>query len=255
MRQVMRVFVMVVAACLLCGADTQPAVVGRIVGTIKTEEKIVRVVAVDREWADVLKTSVREVKAGGQNFVYEGKVDAKGAFSVEGVLPGRAYDLIVWTEGTGGGTRWEGVCMDYHRDIVRDKEVTEEDKKWLENFVKEMPGFMDKARVLHMAADHKHATLLVELARTREFYSDKGGEVIYRVELWYFENLFGGWAKDKNTEKVLARVRGKADAFEKNWQFLPALGGVVADGKQIEITLPTKADAKNGLAGGMTKFE
>ncbi|MCL2647612.1 MAG: hypothetical protein FWD61_11495 [Phycisphaerales bacterium] len=244
----------VIAMCLLSAADTQPAVIRKIAGTIKTGEKqkVVRVVAVDREWADVLKTSVKEVKAGKESFVYEGKVDGKN-FSVEGVLPGRSYDLIVWTDKDGEKTRWEGACMDYHREILPDKEVTEEDKKWLTDFVKEMPAFTDKMRVLHMAADHKHATLLVELARTREFHSDKGGELIYRVELWYFENLFGGWAKDKNTEKVLARVRGKAEAFEKKWQFLPDLGGVVA-GKAVEVTLPEQADAKNGLAGGLDQL-
>jgi len=235
------------AMCLLSAADTQP--VQKITGTIKTNGKVLRVAAVDREWADVLKTSRKDVKAGGESFVYEGKVDG-ATFHVEGILPGRSYDLIVWTEDAGKRTRWEGVCMDYHREILPDEAVREEDKKWLENYVKEMPEFWDKKRVLHMAADHKHATLLVELMRTREFHSDKGGEVIYRIELRYFENLFGGWAPDNNTEKVLARVRGKADVFEKNWQFLPELGGVVA-GQKMDVTLPAKADARNGLADGV----
>ena len=143
--------------------------------------------------------------------------------------------------------------MEYHRAIVPAEAATEEDKKWLADFVKEMPSFYDKCRILHLAADHKHAAVLVELARTREFHSDKGGEIIYRVELWYFENLFGGWAKDKNTERVLVRVRGTGEAFEKNWQFLPELGGIAIDanGKSdaVEIKLPEKAEAKNGLAG------
>jgi hypothetical protein len=112
-----------------------------------------------------------------------------------------------------------------------------------------MPAFYDKARVLHMAADHKHATLLVELMRTRDFHSGKGGEIIYRVELWYFENLFGGWAKDKNTEKVLVRWRGQGTELPKRWQFLPELGGVVAGGKAIEVVLPEKVSEGNGLAG------
>ena len=232
----------------------EPSVVVKITGTIKTNGKITRLVAVDREWADVLKTSRKNVKAGDDSFVYEGQVNG-ATFTVEGLLPGRSYDLIVWTENAGGGgekTRWEGVCMDYHREILPDMELTADDKKWLEDFVKDVPAFMDKARVLHMAADHKHATLLVELMRTREFHSDKGGELIYRVELWYFENLFGGWAKDNNTEKVLARVRGKPETFERNWQFLPSLGGIVA-GEKVEVTLPEKADARNGLAGGVVK--
>ena len=51
--------------------------------------------------------------------------------------------------------------------------------------------FTNKNRVLWMAADHKHATLLVELIRDSDFHSDAGGEMVYRVELWYFENYFG----------------------------------------------------------------
>jgi hypothetical protein len=247
---------MMLCAALLRGEAGAKVAAASIEGTVTGGGKLVRVCAVDRAWADVLKTSAKEPKAGGNSFAYEGKVDEKGAFAIAGLLPGRTYDLIVWTQDDRGArTRWEGANMEFHRDILPDKDATEEDKKWLQDFVKEMPAFMDKCRVLHMAADHKHATLLVELARTREFHSDKGGEVIYRVELWYFENLFGGWAKDKNTEKVLARVRGKADAFELNWQFLPALGGVTvpATGKSaaIEVNLPEKAEPKNGLAGAL----
>jgi hypothetical protein len=164
-------------------------------------------------------------------------------------MAGRAYDLVVWTESAEGvRTRWEGVCMDYHREVVADRGVEEEDRKWLEGFVKEVPSFYDKARVLHMAADHKHATVLVELARTRDFYAGKEGEVIYRVELWYFENLFGGWAKDKNTEKVMVRWRGDPGKMEMRWQFLAELGGIVP-GKGVEVVLPEKVSEGNGLVG------
>ena len=123
-----------------------------------------------------------------------------------------------------------------------------------------MPQFYDKVRPLKIAADHQHATVLVELIRTRDFHSDTGGEVIYRVELWYFENLFGGWAKDANTEKVIARVRGKPSDLPKNWQFLPQLGNLpaldpttTAPATQAgePIMLPEKPDPKNGVVGGI----
>jgi hypothetical protein len=244
---------LVVLTTLLMGASaTQEGKSAEIAGTLKTSRAVTRIVAIDRGLADVLKTSKAACK---DKFVYEGTFDAKtGAFRVPRVLAGRAYDLVVWTKGAGGEeVRWEGCCMDYHREIVPAKEgVTEEDRKWLEGFVKEMPAFFDKARVVHMAADHQHATLLVELARTRDFHSEKkGGEIIYRVELWYFENLFGGWAKDKNTEKVLVRWRGKPGEIEKNWQFLPGLGGIVAGDKPVTIMLPEHVSEGNGLSGGI----
>jgi hypothetical protein len=224
----------------------------QIAGTVVSKAQVMRVAAIDRQGADVLKTSLPEAK---DPFVYEGVVEGE-RFHVDHLLPGRTYDLVFWTKDAGGEeTRWEGVTMDYHRPIVPAEAVTAEDRKWLEDFVTEMPAFYDKSRVLHMAADHKHATLLVELARTRDFHSDKGGEIIYRVELWYFENLFGGWAKDKNTERVLVRWRGEGKELMKNWQFLPALGGIVVDGAgrsaAVEVRIPEKAVVGSGLAGGM----
>ena len=215
---------------------------------LKTSAKVVRVVAVDRAWADVLKTSLAATK---DDFAYEGHVDeATGKFHVEHLLPGRTYDLIVWTKDEQGKVvRWEGANMDYHRAIVPSSAVTAEDRKGIEALVTDPQQFYDKVRVLRMAADHQHATVLVELMRTRDFHSDTGGEVIYRVELWYFENLFGGWAKDKNTEKVLARVRGKPGELAENWQFLPELGGMVAGSVEVKVELPEKAEVKRGLAG------
>ena len=197
----------------------------QIAGTVTSKAKVVRVAAIDRVGADVLKTSLAEAK---DPFVYEGTYDAATQrFQVDHLLPGRTYDLVFWTKAENGEeTRWAGVTMDYHRPILAAEGVTAEDRKWLEDFVTQMPAFYDKSRVLHMAADHKHATLLVELARTRDFHSDKGGEIIYRVELWYFENLFGGWAKDKNTESVMVRWRGEGKESPKRWQFLPELGGL-----------------------------
>ena len=125
------------------------------------------------------------------------------------------------------------------------------------------PEFYDKVRPLFIAADHQHATVLVELIRTRDFHSDTGGEVIYRVELWYFENLFGGWAKDANTERVIAASAGIRRRWSRIWQFVPALGGLPAvaeastapasgpatAAKTQVVTLPEKPDPRHGVVG------
>jgi hypothetical protein len=246
-------------ALLLCltaaltSAQSPAPPTAQITGTIHSATPITRLAAIDRQGADVLKTSLLTPK---DPFLYEGTLDsATRHFHIDNLLPGRTYDLLVWTQDASGKvTRWEGAAMDYHRPILPADPVTADDRKWLEDFVTQMPAFYDKSRVLHMAADHKHATLLVELARTRDFHSDPGGEIIYRVELWYFENLFGGWAKDKNTEKVLARWRGPGKTLtQQNWQFLPALGGLAidADGHAppTDIHLPDAPTPANGLAG------
>ncbi|HUO09229.1 MAG TPA: hypothetical protein VM008_13060 [Phycisphaerae bacterium] len=222
----------------------------QLTGTLHSPQHLTRLVAVDRQSADPLKTSAENPK---DPFLYEANLDpATGKFSIPNLLPSHSYDLIAWTTDTHGQTtRWEGVNMDYHRPINPASPLTDADRSWLENFVKDMPSFYDKSRVLHMAADHQHATLLVELTRTRDFHSEKGGkggEIIYRAELWYFENLFGGWNKDKNTEKVLVRWRGNGTDLPKNWQFLPQLGALSPSDTPLKISLPDSPDPQNGLA-------
>ena len=141
-------------------------------GTLKTADTVTRIVAVDRPFADVLQTSLAVPK---DPFLYEGTYDPKTqAFTIPNLLPGRTYDLIIWTENAAHDKiRWEGASMDYHRPILpapAEQPFSPEDQKWLEDFVKEMPAFYDKSRILHLAADHKHAVVLVELGAGRGIF-------------------------------------------------------------------------------------
>lgn len=241
----------------LLAADGGQAVAS-LAGTIDTKLKITRIAAVDRPLADVLKISAANPK---EDFLYDAALGDKGQFKVEKLLVNRSYDLILWTTAADGSvTRWEGVNMDYHRAIIPSTPATAVDRASIEALITDPPQFYDKVRSLKIAADHQHACVLVELMRTREFHSDTGGEVIYRVELWYFENLYGGWAKDANTEKVIVRARGKPADLPQNWQFLPQLGNLPAlegaattsaPASQPAIVLPEKPDAKYGIAGGI----
>ncbi len=80
-------------------AETAPASMcsATLHGHIETAATLVRVAAVDRQWADVLKTSLA---APEDPFFYEGSVDSgSGNFHIDHLLPGRTYDLIVWTRG------------------------------------------------------------------------------------------------------------------------------------------------------------
>jgi hypothetical protein len=234
---------------------TQPAAAS-LSGVILSKARITRVAAVDREWADVLKTSEPNPK---DLFLYEGTVNDQGEYRIDKLIAGRTYDLIVWTTAADGTvTRWEGATMDYHRPVTPSTAATDADRKAIESLIKDPAQFYDKVRPLRIAADHQHATVLVELVRTREFVAGAGGEIIYRVELWYFENLFGGWAKDNNSERVLARIRGKPADLPKNWQFLPQLGGLQATlpvtatpaSQPQAIQLPDTPDPRRGISGG-----
>ena len=219
-----------------------------LTGTIKSGGAIVAIYAVDRTLADAQDIAKSPPEDKSHKALFTGTWDAKtSTFSIPHLKTGNTYDVIVQN----ALGRWEGVDMAYHRVVDPADAVTDEDKKWLRDFVAKEQQFTNKNRVLWMAADHKHATLLVELIRDSDFHSDAGGEMIYRVELWYFENYFGGWAKDRNTEVVLLRWRGTRDKFPApTWQFVPALGGItIPMDKKIEpldITLPDKADAKHG---------
>jgi hypothetical protein len=244
--------VLVSSLIALSGASTQPSTAS-LHGTLKTSGTLLRAVAVDRAWADIEKSSALTATGGPKDdFLYEAALAPGGAFRINNLLPGRAYDLIVWTKDAQGvETRWEGVSMNYHRDIQLSTPATPDDRNLIESAISDPKQFYDKVRVLRLAADHGHATALVELLRTRDFHSDKGGEVIYRVELWYYENLFGGWAKDKNTERVLTRLRGTPQKLPQNLQYEPTLGGLTPSATPLTLTLPDKPDPRHGLAGGI----
>jgi hypothetical protein len=69
----------------------------------------------------------------------------------------------------------------------------------------------------------------VELLRTRPFHDSKPGEVIWRVELWYFAKWYGGWARQPNREVVLHRRRMPGRELPQSQRtFTERLGGIIA---------------------------
>ena len=91
--------------------------------------------------------------------------------------------------------------------------------------------------------------MLVELMRTKEFYSS-AGKIIWRVELWYFEYNHGGWERMANQERVLRRERIDPAQWKKiDLEFYPQLTArVEADGssKPVEFKIPEKPDPSCG---------
>ena len=88
----------------------------------------------------------------------------------------------------------------------RSHKFGQDDVAELLKFVRDMKDFMDLRRVLYIRGHGRRAVMLLELMRTRQFHAS-GGAIIWRVELWYFENQFGGWEKLPNQERVLRRER------------------------------------------------
>jgi len=107
--------------------------------------------------------------------------------------------------------------------------LTEADRAEIRSIVTDVPSFYNKCEVVRAVGDHDRATVLVRLVRDKDFHAG-AGEVIWRMELWYFKNEAGGWAVVPQQNKVLQRVRFPTHAaFHKatdKLQWLAELGGI-----------------------------
>lgn len=177
------------------------------------------------------------------------KVDGK-TITCTNLLVDSPYDLAVTLK---DGTVLQGVDMNWYAPLEPAADppaaLTEEDRAEIQALIKDVPSFYDRSTLLHLQGDAARAVALVELVRDRAFYDSKGN-VVWRVELWYFEQLHGGWAKVQQQNKVLRRERFKSvDAFKqatRNLQWVPALGGIrmMREDQRLELTVPaSKAKA------------
>jgi hypothetical protein len=125
-----------------------------------------------------------------------------------------------------------------------------EDAEELVRWVREMDDFMEQRRVLYVAGQGRRATLLVESMRTRSFHASESDEVIWRVELWYFEKHPGGWDRLANQERLLRRLRTQREPWSTvSLEYYPSLSGYVSaegESEKMEFTLPAEVDASRG---------
>jgi hypothetical protein len=123
------------------------------------------------------------------------------------------------------------------------------DAKEIAEFVRRQEDFMDWSRTLYVQGHGRYATALVERMRTRAFY-DGNGELIWRVELWYFQWEAGSWTRLANQEKVLRRERTTPRKWAQiDVSYLPALSVYVdEEGKSetVKLSLPEKTDPRRG---------
>ncbi len=120
--------------------------------------------------------------------------------------------------------------------------ISEDDRKQIEEILT-VPSFYDKVRLIHLAGDSQHAVGLVDLLRDRDFHAGKG-EVIWRIELWYFEFQNGGWAKVSQQNKMLDRQRfaSVADyrAYTSKLRLVPRLAKIAPG------DTPTRVELREG---------
>jgi hypothetical protein len=121
--------------------------------------------------------------------------------------------------------------------------MDDDDRRQISSILKDIKSFYDRTEALAVWGDHDRAVVLVQRIRDSKFHSDKGGECIWRVELWYLKNEAGGWAKINQQDRVLRRERFDSSAkmqqeIERiHWR--PELGGIRVKKDEIRtIDLP-----------------
>ena len=135
------------------------------------------------------------------------------------------------------GTRLVGVDMSWYAPATPDQQALSDDDREQIKELLTVPSFYDRTVLLHTEGDSQRVVGLVELVRDRDFHAGKG-EVIWRVELWYFEFQNGGWAKVSQQNRVIDRQRfASADDYRRyvsKVRFVPRLG------RQSAATLPSQ---------------
>lgn len=164
------------------------------------------------------------------------------------LLPQTSYDAKITLK---DGTILQGVNMSWYAPLPSPSAdpLEQEDIAEIHSIIDDVPSFYDKSRILILQGTAQNAVALVELIRDRDFYHSNGN-VIWRIELWYFEQQHGGWARVRQTSNVLRRERFKdAQTFAretKNIRWMPQLGGIQFSDKdeQREINLSTAASTQ-----------
>lgn len=229
----MRAAWLLLAIPLTAAADT-----GSVVGTVARPDAVKAVAAVFRDDKPV---------------TYAGKFDAKtGAFTVPGLPLGKSYDLII---DLNSGARLEGVNMRVPKTdfIDADPPLIKADEAKLQEITKNLSKFEDVHEFLAVGGNAQHAAVVMNKLRTKPFYESKPGEVVWRLEVWFYsrEDLDDPWVKDQDTLFIIhyrERLQ-RADYDRKSVTLDPKLGGLrpTETGATIDVGTVPLPDGKPGI--------
>jgi hypothetical protein len=172
------------------------------------------------------------------------------------LLPDTRYDVQITLA---DGTVLQGVDMSWYSDEPPRPDappLDDDDRQAIKELFSGIQAFENKRNMLLMSGNHDRVTILAELIRDTPFYGNKGTEVIWRAELWYFKNQHGGWEKVPQTNKVLLRERISRNEFERrreNLKWLGELGGLRLGKdetkKVVSVSLDRNEEKAPGAAG------
>ena len=221
---------------------------GDVTGTIEPASKVAKLQAVSRNTLKTYTPESFDRKTGRFRFAglpddadYDVRIETADGRTIEGI------DLA-WIE-----ARMVRLAALRRKDLglppEREHQFSMDDVNELLKWVEDWKDFMELKRVLYVQGHGQRATMLVELMRTRAFHAS-AGSVVWRMELWYMKNEFGGWDRLANAERVLHRRRINPAEWRKiDLQYFPELSAHVdADGrsKPLHFKLPAKADLSRG---------
>ena len=257
-------FIAALTAALVAAADPEvredPPVArapssGRVRGVLKPASRVEKLSAVCRATGETYRPTEFDRETG--SFVFTG-------------LPGdAAYDVRILTR---DDRRIEGVDLSWHEarmlrlaELRRKqlglpaergagRDFTRDDADELLQYVRDLRDFANVRRALYLRGDGLRATMLVEVMRTTPFHAQRGDEIIWRTELWYFRYRYGGWERVPNVERVLERERISVRQWrEITLLYDPALTAYVnEDGHadRLKYRIPGKADPRRGRIAG-----
>ena len=228
----------------------EPPKSGVITGQIQPAQQVKEISLVSR--ADGSKSPVSFDQASGQF--------RSGPMSGDAI-----YDICIITA---AGRRVEGIDLSFadarllhlaseRRRLLglpqdQPRQFTQADAQAITDFVRAQDDFMDLRRAIYIKGHGQRATVLVELMRTRDFHAGKG-QVIWRTELWYFQNNAGGWDHLPNQDRVLERRRLSMDDWRRiDIEYLPELSIYIdpqGQSQPVRFTLEQPHAARGRVAG------
>jgi len=148
----------------------------------------------------------------------------------DNLQPDTPYDLAI---DMADGTLYCGADLSWCDPTPADPQAEalgDDDREAIRAIVQDILGFADKPRIAILQGTHERAAALVDLTRSKGFHSDKGDEVIWRVEVWFFKWENGGWERVSDQSRLLRRERFQSTADYKKEtdrvRWIPALGGI-----------------------------
>jgi hypothetical protein len=175
-----------------------------------------------------------------------GKISSQ-SIVFENLLPDTRYDIRL---DLSDGTVLQGVDLGWYDQEPAKKDaeaISDDDKKEIGTIIAGLQPFMNHNEILFLRGDHDRAVALCQFWRDKGFVNGKGGEIIWRAELWYFKYQAGGWEAVSQVNKILRRERFKTRKDYENvvekLRWSPELGGIRLTTDQTKRTIQLSPEA------------